>query len=264
MLRKKKGDREARILVLYIRDTEDEAIYEKADWETIIGAERNRYFQWQTTEVDESWTKGLKETMRPPRLYKPPSWEIDVGDLHIGDPYPAQPDGLDLKVDQSNNLRTEDGNLVPIPSEFITAILERTTYRRARYTPAGHLIVRADQGGDEGSDWRFIGVIKMPENHGATAVTVLHLKTISGRREITLEAKRGKGAVKFALKPGTSLTPEGGNARDQLLEWVRNVESKQGVQVKAIFWDNQSNYWLEIGGQKIAHDGPIPPLEFKT
>ncbi|MBU4372689.1 MAG: DEAD/DEAH box helicase [Proteobacteria bacterium] len=263
MLRKKKGDREARILVLYIRDTEDEAIYEKADWETIIGAERNRYFDWNADPEETIWSKGLSETAKAPRLYKPPSWEIDVGDLHLGDPYPAQSDGVDLRVDQSNNLRTEDSSLVPAPSEFITAILERTLHRRARCTPAGHLIVRVDQGGFDESDWLFIGVIKLPENHGAEAVTVLRLRTVSGRREIALEVERGRGAVKFALKPGTSLTPEGGDARDQLLEWVRSVESKQGVQVKEIFWDRQSNYWLEIGGEKISHDGPIPPLEFK-
>ena len=53
MLRRKTGGRnKPRIMVLYIRDTEDEAIYEKADWETIVGAERNRYFQWNSTRED--------------------------------------------------------------------------------------------------------------------------------------------------------------------------------------------------------------------
>ncbi|MFH0824986.1 MAG: DEAD/DEAH box helicase family protein, partial [Pseudomonadota bacterium] len=264
MLRRKHGNRNARILVLYVRDTEDEAIYEKADWENIIGAERNRYFYWNADPEETMWSKGLFETQKAPRLYKPPSWEIDIGDLNSGDPYPAQLDGLDLRVDQSNNLRTEDGSLVLTPSEFITAILEQSSYRRARLTPAGHLIVRVDRRGSEESDWRFIGAINLPENHGTTAVTVLRLMTISGRREIALEDERGRGAVKFALKPGTSLTPEGGDARDRLLEWVRSVQLKQGIRIREIFWDRQSNYWLEIEGKKIAHDGPIPPLEFKT
>jgi superfamily II DNA or RNA helicase len=263
MLRKKRGDRKARILVLYVLDTEDEAIYEKADWESIIGAERNRYFTWNANPENSKSSEGLTETTTPPRLYKPPSWEIDVAGLRPGDPYPAQSDGLELRVDQSNNLRTEDGSLVPAPSEFITAILEQSPYRRARLTPAGHLIVRVDRSGAEESDWRFIGLVKLPENHGAAVVTVLRLRTISGRREIALEEEHGRGTVKFALKPGTSLTPEGGNARDRLLEWVRKIESDQGLRITQIFWDNKSKYWIEIGGKKINYDSPLSPLEFK-
>jgi hypothetical protein len=44
MLRRKPSEHTARIIVLYIRNTKYEAIYEKADWEDIIGIERNRYF----------------------------------------------------------------------------------------------------------------------------------------------------------------------------------------------------------------------------
>ena len=261
MLRRKQGGRQARIFVLYIRDTEDEAIYEKADWETIIGAERNRYFNWNADPGETVWTKGLIETGKAPRLYKPPSWEIDVGKLRLGDPYPAQSEGLDLKVDQSNNLRAEDGMLIPAPSEFITAIIERSPYRRARLTPAEHLIVRVE--GSEESDWQFIGNVKLPENSGGTAPTVLRLRTVSGRHEIALEDEHARGAVKFALKPGTSLTSEGGLARDRLLEWVRRIELEQNIQIKEIFWDKNTKYWVEIGGRKISYDGPISPLEFK-
>ena len=101
MLRRKPGGRSARIVVLYIRDTEDEAIYEKADWETVVGAERNRYFHWRANVEGEPWVNRLEEQSKAPRLYKPPSWEIDIRDLNPGDSYPAQPDGLDLHVDQS-------------------------------------------------------------------------------------------------------------------------------------------------------------------
>jgi len=264
MLRRKAAGRNARIIVLYVRDTEDEAIYEKADWETIVGAERNRYFLWNASPGDEPWNHGLVETSKPPRSYRPPSWEIDTGDLRPGDPYPGQPDGLDLRVDQSGNLRTDDGTLVPSPTEFVAAILEGNPHRRARRTPAGHLIVRVDPRGSDEADWRFLGSIDLPHEPGAGTVVRLRLRTSSGKRVIALEEEPNKGVVRFALGPDASRTPEGGQARDRLLEWTRSVEAERGVTVKEIFWDNATRYWLEIGGERIPYHGPLAPLEFKT
>jgi superfamily II DNA or RNA helicase len=263
MLRRKVGGRSARIMVLYVRDTEDEAIYEKADWETIVGAERNRYFHWNAGPEGELWTHGLAETSKPPRSYRPPSWEIDVGDLRLGDPYVAQPGGLDLRVDQSGNLRSEDGTLVPAPPELIAAILDRNLHRRSRRTAAGHLIVRVDSRGSDEADWRFLGSIDMPDERDEGTVTILRLRTSSGKRVIALEEEPQKGVVHFALGPGKSFTPEGGRAHDRLLEWARSVETERSVAVKEIYWDNRNRYWLEVGGERIFYDGALAPLEFK-
>jgi len=204
MLRRKAGDRSARIIVLYVRDTEDEAIYEKADWETIVGAERNRYFLWNAS-LGLPWTQGLQETSKPPRTYRPPSWEIDVDDLSSGDPYPGHPSGLDLRVDQSGNLRTDDGTLVPVPPQFIALIVDRNPHRRARRTPAGHLIVRVDPKGSDEADWRFLGSINLPDERCLNAVTMLRLKNSSGKRVIALEQESRKG-VHFALGDDTFST----------------------------------------------------------
>jgi hypothetical protein len=250
-------------MVLYVRDTEDEAIYEKADWETIVGAERNRYFHWNAGPEGELWTHGLAETSKPPRSYRPPSWEIDVGDLRLGDPYVAQPGGLDLRVDQSGNLRSEDGTLVPAPPELIAAILDRNLHRRSRRTAAGHLIVRVDSRGSDEADWRFLGSIDMPDERDEGTVTILRLRTSSGKRVIALEEEPQKGVVHFALGPGKSFTPEGGRAHDRLLEWARSVETERSVAVKEIYWDNRNRYWLEVGGERIFYDGALAPLEFK-
>jgi superfamily II DNA or RNA helicase len=262
MLRRKAGDRSARIIVLYVRDTEDEAIYEKADWETIVGAERNRYFLWNAS-LGLPWTQGLQETSKPPRTYRPPSWEIDVDDLSSGDPYPGHPSGLDLRVDQSGNLRTDDGTLVPVPPQFIAAIVDRNPHRRARRTPAGHLIVRVDPKGSDEADWRFLGSINLPDESCLNAVTILRLKNSSGKRVIALEQESKKG-VHFALGPDASSTPERGQARDVLLEWVRTLESERGVAIREIFWDNETQYWVETSGERIPYGGPLAPLEFKT
>jgi hypothetical protein len=263
MLRRKVGGRTARILVLYVRDTEDEAIYEKADWETVVGAERNRYFVWQPGTEGTACSDGLEETSTPPRLYKPPSWEVDIQDLHPGDAYPGQSHGFDLKVDQSGNLRTEDGALVAAPRDLVEMIVARNPYGRARRTPAGHLIVRVDPLERGEADWRFLGTADLPDSPAKGSVTQLRLRTSSGRRVIALEGDRRKG-IRFALGPGASRTEEGGRARERLLEWVRAVEAERAVEIKEIFWDNVNTYWLEIAGKRISYDGTLAPLEFEA
>lgn len=262
MLRRKPGSRSARIVVLYVHDTEDEAIYEKADWESIVGAERNRYFQWKPNPEGENWTAGLKEVGESPRPYRPPSAEIDMSDLRPGDPYPGQLVGVDLRVDQSGNLRTDDGVLVPARSEFIAAILERNLHRLARRTPVGHLIVRDGSREEDEGEWRFIGTIDLPEEPSGASAARLRIRSISGRRVIALEDEPKRGVVRFALGPGASPTEEGGLARDLLLEWTRRVEAERGTHVRDIYWDRGSHYWLEIGGEKISYPEPLAPLEF--
>ncbi len=262
MLRRKHGGRGARIVVLYIRDTEDEAIYEKADWENIVGAERNRYFQWNGNPGDENWTTGLVEASTAPRAYRPPSWEVDVETLHSGDSYPGQTTGLDLRVDQSGNLRTEDGALVLAQRGFVDTIIDLNPQRRARRTPAGHLIVRTDAERSDVADWRFVGTVDLPEEPQTEKAIRLRVRTSSGRRVIALEDDRRKGVIRFALGPDASRTPDGGQARDKLLTWIRSVEAERG-EVKDVFWDGETRYWLELAGERIPYEGALAPLEFK-
>ena len=63
--RSKTGDKEKSsvVYVLYMDKTTDEYIYEKTDWNKIIGAERNRYFYWD-----------LKDT--PKELEAPPECPV--------------------------------------------------------------------------------------------------------------------------------------------------------------------------------------------
>lgn len=262
MLRRKPGDRAARVYVLYVRDTEDEAIYEKADWENVIGAERNRYFVWRIPENDRRWPEGLEETATSPRTYRSPSWEVDVTALSSGTPYPGQTQGREVRVDRDDNLRVEDGALVPVPPPLVEAILATSPHRRARITPAGHLIVRANSGGSDGADWRFLGTVIVETAPAIATAIRLRLRTASGRRVITREKERRTGVVPFALGPEASRTPEAGRARDQLLEWIRREESRLGRKIRDLYWDGSENYWLEVEGERIDHDVPLPPLEF--
>ncbi|MDE0165973.1 MAG: DEAD/DEAH box helicase [Bryobacterales bacterium] len=264
MLRRKPSGRGARIVVLYVRDTEDEAIYEKAAWEDVVGTERNRYFVWRGPVDGKGWTMGLEEAPGPPRCYRPSSREVDVDSLKKGDPYPGKPDGLDLRVDQDGNLRTEGNALVPVASEIIEAILEHNPYRRAKRTPAGHLIVRIDPHNSKGVEWRYLGKIELTDDGNEETAIRLQLKQISGRRVIAHEDERRKGIVPFALGPEASCSPEAGEARNRLLEWVRGVEKSKGIKARELYWDKNTRYWLEISGQRIEYHGPLAPLEFRT
>ena len=264
MLRRKPGGRGARIVVLYVRDTEDEAIYEKADWENVIGAELNRYFVWRDPVEGKDWAAGLDEAPNPPRSYKPPSWEVDVDGFKRGAPYPGRPDGLDLRVDQAGNLRTEDGALLPIGREDIEAILEHNSHRRAKRTPAGHLIARVDPHGSEGADWRYLGKIGLPDNANEDTAIRLRLRRRSGRRVIAREDEGRRGVEHFARGPEASRSPKAGESRDRLLKWVRNIEANEGIEARYLYWDKRTRYWLEIGGRRIEHQDPLAPLEFGT
>jgi len=249
--------------VLYIRDTEDDAIYEKADWEDVIGAERNRYFVWHPAEEGGQWPDGLRETGFAPRQYRPPSGQVDVKTFSVGDPYPGQTHGMELRVDQESNLRAPDGALVAVPRTVVEAILNLNVYRRAVVTPAGHVIVRGGAGGKGKADWRFVGEIEgEPEASSGTAIR-LKLMAVRGRSEIAREQERRTGVVPFALGPGRSRSPAAGQARDRLIEWVNSQQRRLGLPVRSLYWDGGTNYWLEIQGERIPFEGPLAPLEFE-
>src|SRR5205823_3759588 len=63
-------EKSSRICVLYMRDTVDETIYEKEDWDRLIGLDRNRYFLWDPPA-------DPVEQPQPPRDAIPPESEID-------------------------------------------------------------------------------------------------------------------------------------------------------------------------------------------
>lgn len=262
LLRRKPSGQAARVFVLYVLDTQDEAIYEKADWDRVIGAERNRYFIWHHEADRASWPDALKEVVAPPRRYRPPSWEVDTDSLRPGDPYPGQTHGRDVKVDQMDNLRADDGSVVPVPAAVLSTIVSLNTFGRARVTPAGHVITRADSRAAGDADWRFAGFVEAPITHAEGPRTRLRLVTSGGRRHIALEGS-GRRDVPFALGPDNATTPAAGESRDRLLEWIRKEESRLGRPIRDLYWDGAGEYWLELKGERIRHPETLEPLEFR-
>lgn len=261
MLRRKAGDRAARIFILYVRDTQDETIYERADWEDVVGAERNRYFHWTPPGDDDTWSAGLQELGEAPRKYLPPSWEVDVSALAAGSPYPGRPDGIDLRVDQAGNLRTADEVLVETPLELRDQILAHDPQRRARLTPAGHLLVR-QRTDDRPSGWLYLSEFVLQEVPASTEAIRLKLQSVRGRRVIGREASRRKGDVAFARRGDQASTPDAAEAADRLLGWIATVEEMRGTQVRELYWDGTAGYWLELDGERIPGPEALAPLDF--
>ena len=264
LLRKKSGDRTALIVVLYVRDTEDESIYEKADWAGVVGAERNRYFNWMPDAVKgDDWHSGLVDMPDAPRTYRPPSHAVDADELALGDPYSGQPHGVELRVDQQMNARDESGAVLLIAKEMVVEILARNELRRARITPAGHLIVRVDQGRGQDPDWRFLGIADSTAVSAERTMTRLRLMSSGGRRHLALEVARGSKEMKYALSLEHGASEQADHTRRALLDWVVALEQERGMQIREILWDRETEYWIEIAGERVQFSGQATPLEFK-
>ncbi len=251
LLRRKKDGRTARVYILYVHRTEDEAIYEKTDWDAVVGATVNRYFVLRSIEGGK-WSDGLREVGRPPRRYLPPAAQVDVSALLPGDSYQGRADGVDLKVDLDGNLRIAETNqLVPAPRELVDFVLENP-YRRARFTPAGHLICRLDDDTPYGWSWRYVGRLELPELHPEESLE-LRLGSRSGRRFIIRKLAGGDEA--FAKGPEDTVK--------KLLAWVAHVGNERSSKpISKLFWNGGGVYWVEIAGERITFQDRVASLEF--
>ncbi len=262
VLRRKSGGRTARILVLFVRDSEDESIYEKADWAELVGAERNRFFEWHALpEGVDDWIAGLREVSEAPRRYRPPASEVDVGSLNSGDPYPGQSTGVELRIDQQMNARDESDAVIPIDAGLVGKILELNPLRRARITPAGHLIVRVDAGGEP--DWRFLGLADAMPAAEAEGRVVLKIRQSRGQRHLAIGDGKGGQSVRFALSSENGASEAGDRVRRAILAWIAETEASRGLTVREVMWDGSDRYWLEISGERLEFPGPGAKLEFK-
>ncbi len=270
MLRKKKTNETAIIFVLYIIDTVDGKIYQDADWESVIGAKRNRYFEWTPQTVGGSSDERsdlydilqeMREIDHPPRQYRPPCGEIKPDFLTIGCIYPAQTTGVSMKVDQAENLRLEDSTLVQIPKEKIEKIVELNKYRRAKRTPCGHLIVRTDTGQNHNQTWMYLGNIELPEPDKISNIIKLRVKNVSGRKVIA--KKVGHNEV-YAKGPGKAELEVASETHQSLLKWMENQEKEKHQTIHNLYWNGDSDYWIELGGERISFPVNAVPLEFSS
>ena len=142
------------IHVLYARDTVDDAIYARTNWEEFTGADRNLYFHWQPGEEPV-------EQAGPPRTPLPGDTAIDATKLTPGDVYEGQYEGTEFSSDTQGNVRDLEGKFISNPGSIPSAVKAvKGTAGRFRVTPnRKYVLVRVP----EGDDWTTRFVTKLHE-----------------------------------------------------------------------------------------------------
>jgi len=159
VLRKHRGvtgeEKTSVIHVLYARDTVDDAIYARTNWEDFTGADRNLYFHWQPGEEPI-------EQAGPPRTPLPGDTAMDAAKLSPGDTYEGQYEGAEFSSDTQGNIRDLDGRFVSNPGSIPSAVKAvKGTAGRFRVSPnRKYVLVRVP----EGDEWttRFVTQLHQP------------------------------------------------------------------------------------------------------
>jgi superfamily II DNA or RNA helicase len=151
-------EKNATLYVLYAGDTVDELIYEKANWEEFVGAERNSYFRWSNVED----TAPL-EMPDPPRKPLIGELSVDPASLRAGDIYPGDTDeGREYTRDLQGTIRTGEGSLIE-PHAELAIVLQKSNKAAGRFriTPIKRYVVELEKAGDT---WRgvYLGTLSSP------------------------------------------------------------------------------------------------------
>lgn len=233
------SEKRATLYVLYAAKSVDELIYEKADWEQFVGAERNAYFLWP--DVDHS---PPVEAPGPPRRPIVGEMSIDGSALSPGDTYPGDTDeGNEYTRDSQGTIRTAEGLLIEPHPELATMLkASRKSAGRFRVTPAKRYIVELEKTAGE---WRgvFLGALSSPivavhsEDDHAHAGDwqpgdAYPLERVSGKsfsvlqRDPRLIAMKERGQPRFVLSEERLSDPEKRRALSELQAFLKSAYQK--------------------------------------
>ncbi|NMA04710.1 MAG: DEAD/DEAH box helicase [Clostridiales bacterium] len=122
---KKDADNLSKIYVLYARETVDENIYMRANWEQILGAKRNQYYI-----IDQN--NQMIEQSEPPKIPIPSENEININELVPGDVYPGEYKGNEYSCDSNGNVFDENKNVIVNP-QGITELVKKVKGSYGRF-----------------------------------------------------------------------------------------------------------------------------------
>jgi len=244
-------EKAARICVLYVRDTVDEFIYEKADWDRLLGVERNLYFVW-TPPAEPERQSG------PPRAYLQDESEVDVDALQIGDPYPGRYEGIEYTCDTLGNVVDSEGRYARNPQDVCDRVIHaKGEPGRFLVTPRRHLILVLTKDGDHWQP-RYAGRLAEPFQFDPPQVGKLedaareltpgepYPGPLHGSVELRFRQKRG-GVVARRVPGGEEYAV--GPAADHLIEVLWTLASQRGRPIAKFFVNSTTNeaYWIEGG-----------------
>lgn len=197
----------ARLIVFYAAKTVDEIIYEKADWNTFVGAERNEYFEW--TDVE---TENAQRLLGPPRLYVPSDTELDVNSLTPGEKYPGKLEGKPYSINVNGTVYDEEDHPIAIGPDLQPKLHEFVGGGRFLVTSKRLYMVKLPRHSTGGLPI-YLGQLNQmptPESLGAVSAEVslvpgseYPLRLATGttysvlQRDARLIARKRKGTVTF-------------------------------------------------------------------
>lgn len=165
VLRRHRGsggeEKVSRISVLYIRDTVDEAIYERQDWDKVVGLDRNTYFAWDPPSEP-------LQLDAPPRAAIPTEADIDTEALEMGAQWPGRYDGEEFSSDALGNVSSLDGRIANNPQGIPERVLKlKGRAGRFKVTPQRQVVLVSTQSGDRHWITRFAGHLGEPFDFAA-------------------------------------------------------------------------------------------------
>lgn len=257
-------EKAARICVLYVRDTVDELIYEKADWDRLLGVERNLYFVW-TPPAEPEPQSG------PPRAYLPNENEVDVDALQIGDPYSGRYEGMEHTCDTLGNVIDAEGRYARNPQDVCDRVFRaKGEPGRFRVTPRRRLILVLTKDGDRWQP-RYAGRLAEPFQFDSPQVAkpkpaareLAPGEAYPGPLDVSVELRfrQKRGGVVARRVPSGEVYAVG-RAADHLIGVLRQLSSQRGGPIPKFFVNAKNDaYWLE-GGKAFFITRLPEPLEF--
>ena len=269
VLRRQRGpagdEKASRVCVLYARDTVDEAIYERENWDELIGLGRNRYFTWDPPAA-------AVEVGAPPRAAIPSEGDVDTTAVSPGDEWPGRYDGEEFSTDSLGNVSSLDGRIAVNPQDIPERIIGlKGRPGRFKVTPKRRLLLVLVPGED--GDWivRFGGRLEDPFGFVATGAPA-HVDAsglqpgdpyrgpLEPARELRFR-KRRSGVIAMRRRGGEVFAA--GEQAEELVQVLRDLNRSHGPIAK--FWVNELGhaFWREKGAARFiaAEAGSLFPAD---
>jgi superfamily II DNA or RNA helicase len=258
--------KEAVLHVLYMSNTVDEMIYEKNDWDDVIGAERNLYFMW-----DPELDKEPIPQNAPPREPLPRESEIEWASIKSGDVYPGRYEGDEYSCDTKGNVTDPKGRMASNPQEVEDLLKSvKGSVGKFRVTPQRRaVLVRVP----ENNSWttRFACILKerfnfskLDEITNASEMNISGLKSgdpypgatdpheefhLKRRTRGTIIAKKVKGGEVFARVGQDATDPDRGEDAARLIQAAQEASSRDGEGIGKFYVNSLNHAFYFLKGQ---------------
>lgn len=272
------------INVLYIENTVDEIIYEKTDWDSLTGAERNIYFKWNP-DPDQNIEPEIQESA--PKNPLPSDIQIDVSTLIPGGRYPGKHEGREYTADTDGNVYFEGKKERPIANpQNVPELLYKykNGYGKFRVTPNNRYVLANVF---QNNEWirLYITTLKKPfyisdvdENNNSNKINVSKLQlgdeiqklSLVNATEYIYKKKGGREFIVKKIKRGEIYAHTSENANDKrsgeqaekLINSLSATEKELGEKISK-FKIVSNNIAVTLKNGKIFFIAEIQhPLEF--